>query len=151
MSQPLIYIFYAIVGVLILFFGIRVVINLQDTGEEVEYRTFVSKIQENVEKVYHDSYGSTISLEKINVPGFITEVCFASEYQEEKIQSTKLKEIMQVSDLVDYNIYFSHVDLSEWDRDFIEGLVVEGTVCDLTRDGKVDLVLENIGTSVKIR
>ncbi len=151
MSQPFIYIFYAVVTVLILFFGIRIIINLQDTGEEVEYRTFVNKMQENVERVYHDSYGSTISLEKISVPAFISEVCFASEYQEDKVTSNKLKEVIQISDLTDYNVYFADMDPNEWERNYIEGLVVEGTVCDMTNDGKVDLVLENIGTAVKVR
>ena len=151
MSQPIIYVFYAIVGILILFFGIRVIINLQETGENVEYRTFVSNIQGNVEKVYHDSYGSTISLDKINVPSFIPEVCFVGEYQADKIQNTKLKEVIAISDLEDYNVYFADVDSSKWERDFIEGLVVEGTVCDITRDGKINLVLENIGNNVKVR
>jgi hypothetical protein len=151
MSQPFIYIFYAIVGILILFFGIKVIINLQETGDSVEYATFVSRIQENVEKVYHDSYGSTISLEKINVPSFITEVCFVGEYQVDQIQNAKLKEVIEISDLADYNIYLANVDNSKWEREFIEGIVIEGTICDLTRDGKTNIILENIGTSVKVR
>jgi hypothetical protein len=151
MGQPFIYMFYAIVGILILFFGIRVVVNLQDTGESVEYELFVSKIRENVEKVYHDSYGSTISLEKIDVPSFITEVCFVGDYQVDRIQNTKLKEVIAISDSSDYNVYFADVDPSKWERNFVEGIVIEGTICDITRDGKLNIILENIGTIVKIR
>ena len=35
MGQPIIYLFYAIVGAMILFFGINVIIGLQETGEDI--------------------------------------------------------------------------------------------------------------------
>ena len=151
MSQPLIYIFYGIVAVLILFFGIRAIVGLQDTGELVEYKTFVSEIESKIEKVYHDSYGSTISLDGINVPNFITEVCFIGEYQANKISDVKLKQVMELSEADGNNVYFANVEPSKWERETIDRLVIEGTICDVTRDGKVDIVLENIGTSVKVR
>ena len=152
MSQPLIYVFYGIVGILILFFGIRAIVGLQDTGEKVEFRTFVSEIEGKIEKVYHDSYGSTVSLDKIVVPNFITEVCFIGEYQEDEVSDVKLKQVMEISEADYNNVYFAHVEPSKWEREKMERLAIEGTVCDSTRDGKINIVLLNDGNAgIKVR
>ena len=78
MGQPIIYIFFALVAAMILFFGIRVILNTQDAAEKVEFESFVNDLQRKVNTVYQDSYGSVISLNDIIVPKKITELWVTS-------------------------------------------------------------------------
>lgn len=149
MSQPLIYLFYAIVAILILFFGIKVIFGVKDTGEKVEFESFVIDLEEKVNLVYHDSYGSSLSLDDLQVPNVVKEVCFVGEEDLSQVKDEDLKELISIDS--ENNVFFAGVDLEWIPRRNFDLLMVNGTVCDLTIDRRINLVLENVGNKVRVR
>lgn len=151
MAQPLIYIFYVVVAALILFFGVRVIGNINDNAEKVEYLTFVSDVEKKINTAYQDNIGSVISLDDITVPKQVVEICFVSTKDLTQVRDSKLKQLISVSDLTQNNVFFGGVELKNGPGKNFEHLTIDGTICDVTRDRKINLVLENIGDSVKVR
>lgn len=151
MAQPLIYIFYLVVAALIVFFGIKVIGNLNNSGENVQYITFVNDIKQKIDSTYNDNVGSSVSLDDVTVPKFVTEVCFVSTRDLDVVTDVKLKQLINVSDLSESNVFFAGVEITNGPAKQLEHLTIDGTVCDITRDRKINLVLENIGQSVKVR
>lgn len=151
MAQPLIYIFYLVVAALIIFFGVKVIGNMNDTGDKVQYTAFVNEIEKTITSAYNFNSGSVVSLDEITVPNFVTEVCFVSTKDLTKVKDAKLKQLINISSLTDKNVFFGGVNIDDGPARYMEHLTIEGTVCDSTRDRKINLVLENIGNSVKVR
>lgn len=148
MSQPIMYIFYALVAALILFFGVRVIFDTKDSAEKVEFEVFVNDLKQKINTVYQDSYGSTISLESLTVPKTVKEVCFVGSLELENIYEDDLKDIIPLDD--ENNMFFSGIDLKDNPRRFSELLVIDGTICDRTIDRKINLILENVGERVEV-
>jgi len=151
MAQPLIYIFYVVVAALILFFGIKVIGNVNDSADKVEYLTFVGDVEKKVNTVYQDNFGSVISLDDISVPKEVIEICFVSNKDLTKVTNDKLKQLISISDLTQNNVFFGGVEIKNGPSRNFEHLTIDGTICDSTIDRKINLVLENIGDSVKVR
>lgn len=151
MAQPLIYIFYLVVAALIIFFGIKVIGNIGNTGDKVEYVAFVGDIKEKIDSAYTYNLGSVVSLDDITVPSNIVEVCFVSTLDLTKVKDVKLKQLINISSLAENNAFFAGVDIKNGPSQNFEHLTIDGTVCDVTRDRKINLVLENIGDSVQVR
>jgi hypothetical protein len=150
MGQPIMYLFYAMVGAMILFFGIKVIIGLQETGEDVEYASFISDLRKSVETVYSDASGSTYGLEKITIPGEINEICFVGDYEEGVVSDPELDTRIQlIDDYSESNLFFGGVDLDKHKHKL--DVVVSGIICDSTRDRKLNLILENMGTYVAVK
>ncbi len=150
MGQPIIYIFYAVVAAMILFFGIRVIIGLQDTGDDVEYASFISDLKASIETVYNDASGSTYGLERITVPRDIIEVCFVGDYEEDVVGDPELDQRIQlIDDYSEDNLFFGGVEIDK--HKYKIDVVVNGIICDSTRDRKLNLILENMGTYVEVK
>ena len=75
-GQPFVYIFAIIVIALILFFGFRMISNLINFEEDVDYADFLNNFDNEINIVYAESFGSTKSLESLRVPDEVTEICF---------------------------------------------------------------------------
>jgi len=150
MGQPIIYLFYAIVAAMILFFGVRVIIGLQDTGDDVEYASFISDLNKAVDAVYNDASGSTYGLEKLTIPKDIVEICFVGDYEDGVVDDHELDaRIKLIDDYSEDNLFFGGVEIDK--HKYKMDVVVSGTVCDKTRDRKLNLILENKGTYVEIK
>ena len=99
-GQPLIYIFIAIVSVLILVFGINLAKNLGETGNKVITKVFYEDVESKLNSVYSDSLGSVVSLESIKVPSILREVCFIDRSYEidlSGVQDSNLKILIETS------------------------------------------------------
>jgi hypothetical protein len=151
MAQPLIYIFYLVVAALIIFFGVKVIGNLNDNGDKVQYVTFVNDIKQKIDSTYNDNLGSSASLDEITVPKFVTEVCFVSDRDLAVVKDVKLKQLINISDLTESNVFFAGVEITDGPTKYLEHLYINGTVCDVTRDRKINLILENVGSNVEVR
>ena len=81
MSQPILFIFAAIVGALILFFGIRLVFNVKGTGELVEVSSFITNLNNDVEQYYNFDPGSS-KVVKLDLPVSVKNVCFKNRVQD---------------------------------------------------------------------
>jgi len=81
-SQVFIYIFVVIVMALIIFFGFKQVVNLQDLSQKSYYISFKEDITSSVNDVYYMNKGSTLVFSKFSrnkeliLPSEIKEVCF---------------------------------------------------------------------------
>ena len=63
-SQVFIYIFVVIVMALIIFFGFKQVVNLQDLSQKSYYISFKEDITSSVNDVYYMNKGSTLVFSK---------------------------------------------------------------------------------------
>ena len=81
-SQVFIYIFVAIVMALVIFFGFKQVVNLQDLSQKSYYISFKEDITSSANDVYYMNKGSTLVFSKFSrnkeliLPSEIKEVCF---------------------------------------------------------------------------
>lgn len=150
MGQPIIYLFYAIVGAMILFFGINVIMGLQETGEDVQYASFIGDLKTSIRSVYSDASGSTYGLEEITVPSGIDEICFVGVYDSTVVNGAELDSRIQlIEDSGEANLFFGGVELEHYKYKL--DVVIDGTICDDTKDRKLNLILENTGRAVKVR
>ncbi len=149
-GQPFVYIFILIVASLILIFGIRFIIQLNDAGGEMMTKTFLDDIKKNVNSVYADSSGSVKSLESIKVPAKMKEICFADTsliFNSSKVSDRMLKEYME--EAFDANLE-DNVYVSPTDSLLIDLVYVDSLVCDSLEDRKVNLKLINEGHRVLV-
>jgi len=150
MSQPIIYLFYALVAAMILIFGIKVIVGIKDNSERVEFESFFNDLKSEVNKVYQDSYGSRLSLDKLTVPKKIDEICFVGEKELDKVRDEDLRELIRL-DNDGNNVFFAGIKLDWGPRRKIDLLDIDGTICEDTRDRKINLVLENVGMKVEVK
>ncbi len=149
MGQPIMYLFYAIVGAMILFFGVNVIMGLQETSEDVQYVSFIGDLEKSVRTVYSDARGSTYGLEEITVPKGIDEVCFVGKYVEGVVSDPELDaRILLIEDYSEYNLFFGGVELEHFNHEL--RVIVDGTICDDTKDRELNFMLENTGRAVNI-
>jgi hypothetical protein len=76
MGQPLLMIFAAIAGIMLLLFGFVLVTRLKETGDSVEIANFVGKIQKEVNRYYYLDVGSRAKLD-VNLPETVDFICFS--------------------------------------------------------------------------
>jgi len=149
MAQPILYIFYALVAAMVLFFGIRVIIGLNDNGSKVELESFIIDLKDEIDTVYHDSYGSSKSLDKITVPKDVIEICFVGSKQLDRVHDSKLKQLINLDN--EHNVFFGGVDMDDNPARSFNFLEIDGTICDRTIDRKINLILENNGNYVLLK
>ena len=149
MGQPIMYLFYALVGAMILYFGITVIIGLQETSEDVQYVSFIGDLKKSVRTVYSDARGSTYGLEGITIPNGIDEICFVGSYEPSVVNGLELDTRIQlISDYGEFNLFFGGVELEHFNHKL--DVVVNGTICDDTKDRELNFILENTGRAVEI-
>jgi len=149
MGQPIIYLFYAIVGAMILFFGINVIIGLQETGEDIQYVSLIGDLEKSVDAVYSDASGSTYGLEEITIPNGIDEICFVGTYESDVVNGLELDSRIQlIDDYNEANLFFGGVELEHYRYKL--DVIIDGTICDNTKDRELNLILENMGRAVEI-
>ena len=153
MGQPFIFIFIAVVAVLILIFGARLVFNLTDTGDEIKEIVFYQDIEKKMNTISSDSYGSTISLESIIVPVDIKEICFVDygyDYNVDNVNSEKLKLSIEGSYKIDdeKNIFVFGSDIEKI-KSSKEIELDDFVLCDNLEDKKLNIKLINQGQKIK--
>ena len=75
LSQPFVYIFALIVGALILVWGGKTVLDLLQTGSQVNVGTFIKSLEEDVAAYKNFGEGSRTT-KKVDFPQEITYICF---------------------------------------------------------------------------
>ncbi len=75
LGLPFIYIFALIVGAMILVWGVKVVIDLVGTAENVDLGKFIKKTESDIQIMYNDEEGSVSSSRKVSI-GSLTHICF---------------------------------------------------------------------------
>jgi len=75
LGQPFIYIFALIVGALILVWGGKTVLDLMQTGSQVNVGSFIKSLEEDVAAYKNFGEGSRTT-KKIDFPGDVTYICF---------------------------------------------------------------------------
>lgn len=153
MGQPLVYVFIAIVAVLILFFGIRMVVQLVDFEGDVTSKVFYGDVKGKFDSVYTDSMGSVVFLDDVTVPNGLSEICFMDRsygiIDLSSISNTKTREVLEIYSDPDLGENFFIFFGSEYDAYTIEKLIVEeGLVCDSLLDSKIDIKFVNEGQRV---
>ncbi len=165
-GQPFVYIFLLIVAAVVLFLGIKVLANVLQLGESVGYNEFVNDLKKAENEVYSDSFGSTLSLENINVPSFISEICFLDRYRTQSINLSLVRDL-ELRDFINVsyyssqneNVFFASDDLkaiklervTPIDKVYSEPIsenAFENPLCDDSRDGKINILFENQGDSI---
>ena len=155
LSQPFMYIFYIVVAALILFFGVKMIINLTNFSGEADVVNFVNDIQKDVNRVYSDNFGSLISLSELNVPSSIKEICVINnglnpDYN--LITNEEFKEKLELGIGADSdNLYlfgeFKDESIKSYKVDNLD-VYINNPVCDLNQNNKISIVLENKGNKI---
>ena len=98
MSQPILFIFAAVVGAMILFYGIRTVFQVKQTAELAEVSSFISNLEKDLEQYYYLDTGSS-KVVKLNLPGNIQDICFRNVNVNTVPNDvdTKLNTLMQIN------------------------------------------------------
>jgi len=78
LSQPIIFIFILIVSALVLAFGIRAVLNLQERAELIQLTTSVEDLKDYVETYYSFVEGSSTEI-TLNFPSKIKYICIVAK------------------------------------------------------------------------
>jgi hypothetical protein len=105
-SQPFIYIFIIFVIALLLIFGGRLISRLVNVQGDVEFNTFVSKLDKQIDDIYNLDYGSSVSLGNVVVPSKIKEICFLNLDREinYRVEDDLTRRLISVVE--DKNIFF---------------------------------------------
>ncbi len=156
MGQPLVYVFIAIVAVLVLFFGIRMVIQLVDLEGDVSYAAFYGDIKGKFDSVYTDSMGSVVFLDDVRVPNELKDICFVDRdygaIDLSSISDPDLKKILEIYSDSDFdeNIFIYWGGPTGYEGYTLEKLdVPEGLVCDSLLDSKINIKFVNQGQRVE--
>jgi len=156
MGQPLVYVFIAIVAVLVLFFGIRMILQLVDLEDDVSYTAFYGDVKGKFDSVYTDSMGSVAFLDDVRVPNGLKEVCFMDrdygEIDVSLVDNVGLRENLVIYSDSDFdeNVFIYWEGTAGYDAYTIEKLdVPEGLVCDSLLDSKINVKFVNQGQKVE--
>ena len=153
-GQSFVYIFYALVIVLVMFFGVKWISDLNDLGNEVEYNQFLSEFESKLSTVSSDNYGSTVFVNDIRVPAGVDEICILDSNVVQNfnvVSDSILAEYMNItySQGSELNVFFAgdKVDAFTLDAFGLES----SPLCDPTIDGIIDMKLLNNGSNVIVR
>ena len=152
LGQPIMYIFYAIVAVLILGFGIKMAVDLSLFGGDITMKAFKEDINKKANAVYSDSFGSVVSLADIKVPSSVYELCFldSSEFDINLsvVNDGGLKQALNSSYAImsDKNVFIKGETL-ELERISVLDLD-DALICDDLSDGSVDIKFINEGQTI---
>jgi hypothetical protein len=153
LGQPIMYIFYAIVAVLILGFGIKMAVDLSLFGGDITMKSFKEDINKKANAVYSDSYGSVVSLADIKVPDKVHELCFldSSEFDINLsvVKDNGLKLALNSSYIImsDKNVFIKGETLEMGKISVLD--LDEALICDDLSDGSVDIKFINDGQTIK--
>ena len=153
MGQPFMVIFIIIVIALLLFFGIRVVRDLNIFGERTLVETFYSDLNEEFSSINDLDTGSRISLEKINPPNKMDEICFIDFNENlnlDGVEEEKSIRLQIVWENKDNNLIFIPEDGVYDYRELKDFKVGENPLCEDLSDNSLDLGLENKGTYILV-
>ena len=158
-GQPFIYIFIIFVAVLVIIFGIKIVIDLIGFSEYVETSILVDKIQSEVDSCFDLDIGSTCFFDKSVVNNNIKELCFINIDEDVNLnviddEVTKVMINNSVYYNEGYNLFLvpNRGKKLEERRYKIENVKMdENPLCEDLNDGKVNILLYNDGSLVKLR
>lgn len=156
-GQPIMYVFYAIVAVLVLVFGIRIAIQLSEKGDMLKEEIFFSDLEEKFNDVYRDSYGSSISLRDLTVPDSFVEICFMDLGEEKDLSEVTLTRLKDIIDNAyesefDDNVFVIKKDQGDLSFEIGRDFALEGNtsvLCDKLSDKVVDIRLVNEGQIIR--
>ena len=154
MTQPFVFIFMMVVIVLIVIVGFRMLNNVKNVGEDVEYETFFINLQKEVDMLKNLDKGSSVSLRKLSVPETILEVCFIGEgsfiASNVENQDQLFLTALQVPE---GKSVFVYVDMPTKTYDFLFIEDIKGDfnpTCSSTIDGVIDLRMTNQGSHILV-
>ena len=158
MSQPFMYIFIIVVLAFVLFFGVKMIINLINFSDKAQVANFVNDFKGRISDVYSDNYGSTVSLDNIKVPKNIFEVCvlnsnFPIDFSLINNDEFRAKLNLSVDGNNDNLFLYGDFDESSLESYKIDNLEIDliNPVCSVIEDNNIDFVFENKGNRVVVR
>ena len=150
-EKPFTFIFILVVASLTLLFGFRLIKNTVNLGEDVEVKSFISKFETEVERIYNLDFGSRSSLKNLNIPQSIKWICFVD--RDLSIDTTKIPDETTKTLILNTgeNVFF--VLSKDTDLKFIENLkpANENPLCIRVLANKLNAVVENKGSYVEIK
>lgn len=147
LSQPIIFIFILVVSALVLFFGIRAVLNLQQRASLIELTTSVNDLKDITQQYYSFSEGSSTEI-TISFPADIKYICIGNN---QNIPDNVKKYDQYITEYIaaspDYNLFV--VPKQKISRFKIPNLKpITDPLCLINQQ---KAILENKGTHVEIR
>ncbi|MBU1245708.1 MAG: hypothetical protein ABIJ20_01350 [Nanoarchaeota archaeon] len=150
-GQPIIFIFITIVIVILLFFGIKVILNSRDLANNVNIETFFLDIEEQIQETYNLDFGSRVSLKKISVPSSLKEICFMN-LDGTLTGVTDDKELKLNAAKTNGNNVIIIPSEGVYKNKKAENFRVSiNPLCENLNDGELDLVLESMGSYVEVK
>jgi len=150
-GQPIIFIFIAIVIAILLFFGVRVILNSRNLADEMNVESFFLEIEEQIQETYNLDYGSRVSLKKISVPVSLKEVCFMN-LNEPLTGVTGDKALrLNAAKTNGNNVILIPSKGSYKNKEAENFKVVVNPLCEDLNDRELNLVLESMGSYVEVK
>ena len=131
LGVPLVLVFGLIVGALILAYGAKVIIDMMDEAEYVDFLGTLDDIENNVETFSHYDEGSS-KVYDLDLPQDLETLCFYDTEQEFNCYHDgedcdgDLAELVELLGDDDYNVYVIPQDLFERGRFGIEEFIPKG-------------------------
>jgi hypothetical protein len=152
MGQPFIYLFYAVVAILVLFLGIKWIISLGEHSEDVEYAVFMKNLKSEIERVSKYNYGSVINLKELKIPMGVEEVCFVSRgvvnQNLDSVTDDVLRGYINATTGEDKNVFFAGERIEAF---YVERInMTSSPICDSTLDGEINIKIRNVGYNVSV-
>jgi len=149
MQMIFVWIFVAIVAVLIFLYGFKMIKNISDTGEDVKAVKFFQNFEKKVNEFYYLDEGST-GKETFWIPSKTKSLCFKKENDLDfgiDLDSTT-KAFVRNSDK---NVFLNPIENPNIDFKNVDLLEVENSFCVINKGGNVEITFENIGGNVNVK
>ena len=158
LGQPFVFLFYAVVAVLILFFGAKLIGDFMNLSSDVEVKDFAIKFRDKVTDVYYDNAGSVVSFSNLNVPSDIREICvidFSKNPDFGVIENQGFEDLMKLkSNNTKENLFLYGENIEgKFESVYVENLLIDSgknPVCSIVQGGKVSLKAKNSGRYVEV-
>ena len=144
-----VWIFVALVAVLVFVYGIKMVKNITDLGEDVKTAKFFQDFEKKVNEFYYLDEGSQ-KTESFWVPGWVEYVCFRGASGNFNIKFDDTTKVF-VGINTGKNVFFAPITNPEIHMKNVKLLENDRNICAKVDNGNVDITLINIGGKVNVK
>jgi len=151
MGQPIVYLFYVIVAILVLTLGTKWIINIGDQSSDAEYVVFMNKLDSKIDKIASYNSGSVMLLDELNIPSSVKEVCFVDWSLDQTpgdVVDETLSGYIAAVDGGEKNVFFAGEEMKGLGSSFS---LFTSPLCDSTLDGVLDMKLVKEGSFVFVK
>ena len=142
---------------LILFFGVKVILDFKDFSGEAEIVTLVNDFKGKVAEVYSDNKDSVVTLENLDVPDAVREICVFDQGREFDLgyvvdAEFRTKLGLGAGGSTDNLFLFGEFDKTDIKSYKVDKLFTfeRNPTCNVVRLGKINMRLRNEGHNVSV-